>query len=731
MSLSIRHLLPALGLALCTAAYGQVLKGKPNENTVPSKRTCGTLEHHEFLKKTRPGYAEDFEKYNKQMEEYLKNNAASLSKNSASTQTLITIPVVIHVVYNTTAENISDPQAISQFQVLNDDYQRHNSDTALGVSFYNVAGRVNFQFCLAQRDPNGNPTTGIVHKSTTLTSFGTDDKIKHTSQGGDDAWDVTRYMNIWICDLSSGLLGYGEFPTSSISNTYGLVLDYQAAGTSGTAQSPYNLGRTGTHEFGHCFNLIHIWGDDNGACTGSDQCSDTPNQASENYGCPTLPLTDACTTTAPGVMCMNYMDYTDDACMVMFSAQQCARMLAVVSNPPWNILQSSNGCTPVTVQTLDAGVFNVSSPTGTSCTTFTPNVTLKNMGATALTSCTINYQIDAGTVNTYAWSGNLASFATAVVTLPMQTATVGTHTLTVYTSNPNGGTDGDASNDQSTSTFTVIAPVPVSLPFTEGFEGTTFVPAGWSLYNPDSQDTWARSTAAHKTGVASAVMDNYTNDYTGQIDEMMTPALDLTSAASPQLTFQLAYKLYTNPTSSPNYSDTLEVLISTDCGSTWSSIYKKFGTALTTTTPTFANSAFTPTSTQWRMETVPLSAYATSTSAFIKFRNISQYENFLFLDDINISSPTGIKDEHANAVNVEVWPNPAQNQLTVSISNNTSATTVVNVYSVIGETALAPMNIKNANGTYNLDLTTLSNGVYMLEVKTDKSKTVKRIVINK
>ncbi|MFL5753163.1 MAG: M43 family zinc metalloprotease [Bacteroidia bacterium] len=732
MSLNIRHLLPVIGLALSVNSFAQVHKGKPNEATVPSQRTCGTLDHHEFLKQTRPGYGKDFDNYNKMLDDYLKTNPTGVEKTIQNTQTLITIPVVIHVVYKTAAQNISDPQAISQFQVLNDDFQRHNSDTAVGSSFYNVAGRVNFQFCLAQRDPSGNPTTGVVHKATTLTSFSTNDAVKFSAQGGDDAWDVTKYMNIWICNLGTTLLGYGEFPTASLSNTYGLVLNYTCSGTQGTAQAPYNLGRTGTHEFGHCFNLFHIWGDDGTACTGSDQCTDTPNQAGENYGCPALPHTDGCTATAPGVMCMNYMDYVDDACMVMFTAQQCARMLAVVSNPPWNVLQTSNGCTPVVLQALDASILGVTSPTGTMCNpTFTPSVTLKNMGTTALTSCTINYQVDAGTVNTYSWSGNLASLATTVVTLPALTTTVGTHTLTVYTSNPNAGADADPSNDQGTSTFSVIAPVPVSLPFTEGFEGTTFVPTGWTLNNPDNLDTWMRNTAGHKTGVASAAIDNYTNDFTGQIDEIMTPAIDLTSAPSPQLTFQVAYKLYTSPTANPNFSDTLQVLISTDCGQTWTSLYKKFGTALTTTTPTFAASQFTPTATQWRMETVSLGSYASISNAYIKFRNISQYENFLFLDDINISSSIGIKDEHAGSLSVDVWPNPAQSQLSVNILNNTSANTTVNVYSVIGDAALAPLNIKNANGVYNLDLTTLSNGVYMLEVKTDKSRTVKRIVINK
>jgi hypothetical protein len=727
-------LLSATALLLSGSMLAQVQKGKVRDDLdpLPDKRTCGTMDHHEFMKQTRPGYEQSFIDYNKMIDKYLddqKNNRTGAGP--VQTNSVITIPVVIHVVYKTAAQNISDAQATSQFQVLNDDFQRHNSDTAVGSAFYNVAGGVNFQFCLAQRDPNGNPTTGIVHKQTTVTSFTTDDKVKSTAQGGDDAWDVTKYMNIWVCNLGGGLLGYGEFPTGSLSNTYGLVLGYTCTGTMGAAQAPYDGGRTGTHEFGHCFNLYHIWGDDGTSCSGSDQCSDTPNQAGENYGCPTLPHTDACSPSAPGVMCMNYMDYVDDACMVMFTDQQCARMLAVVSTSPWNILQSSDGCTPVVLVANDASVFNVSAPSGTLCTTsFAPVMTLKNAGSGNMTSCTINYQVDGGTVNTYSWTGNLASTATVSVTLPSVTATAGTHTLTISTTNPNGTTDGNTSNDQGTTTFTVVAGGQ-SLPFTQGFESTTFIPTGWTLNNPDGTDTWVRTTAAAKTGAASARMDNYNNDHTGEKDEMITPVIDLTTASNPQLTFQLAYKLYTNPSANPNYSDTLEVLISTDCGATYSSIYKKFGTALTTTTPTYAASAFTPTSTQWRQETVSLSTFSSAQTAVLKFRNISQYENYIYLDDINISGAVGLKEE-ASSLSVEVYPNPTNGTLYVNISNaNGAGATEINLYNVIGEKVMNTITAKGSNIAQALDLSSLANGVYQLETRSAGKSAFRKIVVNR
>jgi len=604
-----------------------------NKLVVPDKRTCGTLDHHDYLKQTRPNYEREFDEYNKMLEHYLETNRNNPGLNS--TNAVITIPVVIHVVYRTTAENITDAQAISQFSVLNADFQRTNSDTALGSAFYGAAGRVNFQFCLAQRDPNGNPTTGIVRKQTTTTTFSTNDAVKFTAQGGDNAWDVTRYMNIWVCNLGASLLGYGEFPTTALSNTWGLVLNYTCTGTIGTAQAPFDLGRTGTHEFGHCFNLFHIWGDDNGACTGSDQCTDTPNQGAENYGCPNLPRTDNCTAAAPGVMCMNYMDYTDDACMVMFSKQQCTRMLAVVSNPPWNVLQSSNACTPLSA--LDAGLnsfLNPSNGSSTCSSSLTPQIVLTNSGSSTLTSSTISYSIDGGTNQTLNWTGSLTSGSTTTVTLNAFTGlTVGSHTILATVSSPNGGNDQNTLNNTLTSTFSVV--VGQTLPFTEGFEGATFVPANWTYTPTNATNKWARVTTASGfgTSTACAKMDNFTGNtnITGQKDIMTTPPISLANSNSTlKLKFDVAYARASNTS-----KDTLNVWISTNCGASWTKIYTKGGSALATAPNT--NNAFTPTATQWRKDSISLTAYAGQSIAYFRFESVSGSANNVYLDNINLN----------------------------------------------------------------------------------------------
>lgn len=273
--------------------------------------------------------------------------------NGYSSRAVVTIPVVFHVVYANATQNISNTRIYDQLAVLNKDYRKLNTDIGnVPTAWQSIAADMEVQFCMASVDPNGNWTDGIHRVSTSTTSFSdSNDGVKYTSMGGTNAWDRNTYLNIWVCNLSGGILGYAQFPGGAAA-TDGVVLDYAYTGTTG-ASAPYNKGRTATHEVGHWLGLRHIWGDDNGACSLTDYCADTPNQAGENYGCFTVGqvLTDACTTTSPGVMWNNYMDYTDDACMYFFTANQKTRAWAVLNGARLS-LQTSTGCTVVGVQDL-------------------------------------------------------------------------------------------------------------------------------------------------------------------------------------------------------------------------------------------------------------------------------------------------------------------------------------------------------------------------------------------
>lgn len=304
---------------------------------VPDKRTCGTVEYMETLYKMDPAYKQRMIELEKYAESYAKQHGQKRDMSG-----LITIPVVVHVVWNTTAQNISDDQILSQIDVMNKDFRRLNSDTTLTPApFKPVAADCMIQFAMARRDPSNNPTFGITRTQTSIASFGQSSALKFTSQGGHDAWDRDKYLNIWTCNLGGNLLGYATFPGGSASLD-GVAIGYNFFGTVGQVSAPFNKGRTTTHEVGHWLWLYHIWGDDGGSCAGSDLVGDTPNQALEFYGCPTYPTTDACSPSVPGVMFMNYMDYTDDACMNLFTQGQLTRINAAMDGPRLP-LQTSNG----------------------------------------------------------------------------------------------------------------------------------------------------------------------------------------------------------------------------------------------------------------------------------------------------------------------------------------------------------------------------------------------------
>lgn len=309
-------------------------------------RTCGTVEFNELQMQQYPQFRENRQR----IEEYTKNYTHSESR------LLVTIPVVFHVVYNTAQQNISDAQILSQIAVLNQDYAKLNSDTNLIPAVWkSIAANTQIQFCLAQRDPNGNPTTGITRTSTSITAFtgSSDQRIFFTAQGGHDIWDRDRYLNIYVCNLGGGLLGYAQFPGGN-PQTDGTVNLYTAVGTTGVVNPPYDKGRTVTHEVGHWLNLFHIWGDEP-ECNQDDQVSDTPLQGNSSSGCPTFPTTDACQPNSPGIMFVNYMDYSNDACMYMFTSGQSTRMNAALSGPRASLL-TSNGCIPIGITPISTEI---------------------------------------------------------------------------------------------------------------------------------------------------------------------------------------------------------------------------------------------------------------------------------------------------------------------------------------------------------------------------------------
>lgn len=305
------------------------------------------------------------------VETFIQNNtngrrtALSSAGSSFSLPDVITIPVVVHIVYNTDAQNISDALVQSQIDALNNDYRKQNADQA-NIPFYfsGVSADCGIQFKLAAIDPKGVPTKGIVRRKTNIENFGTDDRVKYTLKGGDDAWDASRYLNIWVCNLTGGVIGYSSL-IGCDAKIDGVVIYTGAFGVNPSSGSSFNKGRTATHEIGHWLNLKHIWGD---TYCGDDKVDDTPPQRSPNHGCPSG-QNFTCGTTANGDMYMNYMDLTNDACMYMFTQGQRERMRALfMTGGPRNSLVTSN-----TLSTVAAGALLENETTSASGFAVYPN----------------------------------------------------------------------------------------------------------------------------------------------------------------------------------------------------------------------------------------------------------------------------------------------------------------------------------------------------------------------
>nr|WP_309758153.1 zinc metalloprotease [Flavobacterium sp.] len=299
-------LLSAVALVMLFSCQNETTEATPEASAI-AKRGCASQEVLEAQLKADPTLALRMNEIEAFTQKAMLNGRLVNGK--------VEIPVVVNVLYNTAAENISLTQIQSQIDVLNADFNATNSDfNSTPALFSGVAANVGITFVLET----------VNRKATSKSSWGTRDAMKKTKQGGLDPTSPTTKLNMWACTIGGGILGYAQFPGGA-TTTDGVVIDSKYFGLSGSGAYPYNLGRTATHEVGHWMNLRHIWGD---ATCGSDLVSDTPTHDSANYGVPAYPHYSTCTGT-PVEMTMNYMDYTDDRGMYMFSNGQKTRMAAI------------------------------------------------------------------------------------------------------------------------------------------------------------------------------------------------------------------------------------------------------------------------------------------------------------------------------------------------------------------------------------------------------------------
>ncbi len=633
----------------------------------------------------------------------------------------ITIPVVVHVLYNTAEQNVSDEKIIEQIDVLNNDYARKNQDAASTPSaFQSIAAGTGIQFCLAKRDPNGKPTTGIVRKFTTETAFAIGDDVKFNVSGGANAWPANDYLNLWICNLQGSLLGFATFPGSAAA-TDGVVIYYQTIGGPDKIgiNNAYSLGRTLTHEVGHWLGLYHIWGDDGESCTGTDYVDDTPNQADEHYGVPVFPVI-SCNNNPNGDMFMNFMDYTDDFGMNSFTTGQADVMSDVMQFDRVSLL-TSNGCVAPAAISVDAAVAAIGPQEILCSQSFGAAVILKNAGTSSITSAKIKYAVDDDSMLTFNWTGTLAAGASDTVELTGLTALDGIHHFTVQCTLVNGVAETvNTSNNISVKEFTV-ASYAFSLPFTEDFEAKLFPSQAWNIMNSDNGTIWMRTNIAAKTGKASLWINENSSTSKGTYDDVTIKPLNFSTITHPYLAFDVAYQYNDADTN----THTLEVLASSDCGQTWTVVSSKSNNTLATSIG--VETIFSPSPTQWRKDTLSLIAFAGRASVILKFRNIAGNCKGLFIDDIKIGSVRDIFPDAGN-ITFSITPNPTKGEMNFNLILLENSEATLRIFDSRGRKVFE-RNYTGETASDRIYLKQLRAGVYSAQVLSGGNKKAMKIVV--
>jgi len=734
-----------------------------------AQRNCGTMDHHQHLLQQDPAMQSRMDQIEVQTRDFERQR-----RNDKVTGIVYTIPVVVHVVYNGSTQNISDAQVLSQIDVLNKDFRLLNPDNVNVPSiFASLKSDVEINFCMAQRDPNGQPTNGITRTATTVTSFGTNNSVKSSASGGKDAWNTSQYLNMWVCNIGGGILGYAQFPGGAAS-TDGVVMDYRYFGLSGSANAPFNLGRTATHEVGHWLNLRHIWGD---ATCGSDQVTDTPTHNAANYGCPGAGHLSTCTGT-PVEMWMNYMDYSDDACMYMFSAGQTTRMRALFATGGARAsLLSSLGCTPPSTVCGTPSGLNATSITNTSATlnwtavSGASSYSIQYRPSTATTFTTVSsatnsfnltgltlgtgyvYQVSATCSGGSSSYSSQASFTTTGGTVSCGTPTTLTTsgvTSTGATLNWAAVTGASSYNIQyktsAATTYTTTTSTTNSVALTGLTAATTYVfnvqavCSGTSgAFSSQGSFTTSSATITYCTSRGNSVVDEWIDRVSlnnllrtsgadaGYIYSTTTTA-NVTAGTSYALGYSAGFRSgYTATQYWRVWIDYNKNGLFTDAGEQVVSRSSSSASNLSTTIkiPTTAKNGIT----RMRVSMKWNSAQTSSCETF-SYGEVEDY-NVNISGGVNRETSEGIAEEEVVASDLQIFPNPASDRLIIQRSSTAwmqgATLMVVDMQGKVWTREA----LMHQEGVSSLELNTsgLPNGLYNLVIFTGSERVTKKVVV--
>ncbi|WP_245578775.1 T9SS-dependent choice-of-anchor J family protein [Algoriphagus vanfongensis] len=547
------------------------------------------------------------------------------------------IPVVFHIVHNGeavgTGSNIPVSQIESQLRILNEDFRRLNADASqTPAEFLPVAADAMIEFVIAKQDPDGLPTDGIVRIQGPQTSYVDTDA---TMIGQLTQWNPEEYLNIWVVPLTSPYIGYASFPISDLPGLNfsptpaiidGVTIDYRYFGTGGSATGA-SLGRTATHEVGHYFGLRHIWGD--GGCGVDDYVADTPEQDNSNNSCSANASRFSCDSND---MIQNFMDYTPDACMNLFTAGQVERFNVVLANSPRRTTLINNRATqdPVLAD-RDLAISRVIAPGDFTCSPLvSPQIEVINAGENTITSARLELRRNGTLIENRRFSLILQTGQNQTLTFQNFSLQGGENEIEFLVTQVNDAADENAANNRAISN--PVLQTTVSLPIQLDLGN---IPSSWSISNPDESMTWEKTSLTISGAQEDLIyLRNYEYEAPGTLDYFISPVIDLHQYPNAQVVFEMAHAPYNQD----GFQDNLIVAVSTDCGNTFeiaNATYNKSGTSLETSSATLDE--FIPTtSSQFRTELVNLAPFAELGSVRVAFINLNAYGNNIYLKNIRI-----------------------------------------------------------------------------------------------
>ena len=651
------------------------------------------------------------------------------------------IAVVVHVVHNGERYgkdvNITDEQIFSQIEVLNEDYQRKNADTInTQTEFLNVASKLNIEFVLARQDESGNPTSGIVRVEGELPSYdplGIADRELLSSYSH---WDPNRYLNIWVTNLRSPYIGLAQFPDHNLPGlaeeenkdniaTDGLVIDYQAFGSEekvpGLKLLPdYNLGRTTTHEIGHFFGLKHVWGD--GGCSADDYVSDTPFSENDYSGICTPADAVSCSSND---MFENFLYYTNDQCMNIFTVGQISRMEIILDEAPRrNTLLNSSGTNYPDDKYVDMAVKSIKYPGKVLCEEIlTPVVEILNNGTVPVASFGIEYSVD-GITQTYIYAGDSIYTAEAIeIELAASSLTPGTYELSIELTNVTG--DANGANDRMNLVFAVDTQTDF-IPLREQFDVLELPSTNWVNINEDNDLGWELTNAPNITDQNTAAYMNFYNyENRQEMDWLISPALDFSGAVEASVTFKTSYAR------NDGFLDQLSILMSTNCGYSFDDLLLVLNSddlSISESTdfwkPTGLN--------DWIDHTIDLGDYAGMSDVRLAFLARNDFGNNLYLDDIEFFTTAREDIVRIAEGTLRLYPNPSQDgQIWVTFNTSRRQNIEVMIYDGMGKMMVQDNYPNTLNQTYSYDLTGYRSGVYILHAIGEDFVRTERMIINR